>query len=88
MIHLQEAFLNELKSNPKFTVAEYATLYIKHCKLAIEEQLNNGASQKQADAMGNYYTVTVLSGFLGNENKLDRIIALQESMQKESILFR
>jgi len=36
MTELQAALLSELKSNPKFTVAEYAALYKKHNKLAIE----------------------------------------------------
>jgi len=79
MTHLQEEFLNELKSKAKFTVAEYAALYKKHSKLAIEHEENNGASTHQAKAMGNYYTVTVLSDFVANENLLARIIALHES---------
>lgn len=79
MTHLQEAFLNELKSKPKLTVAEYAELYKKHSKLAIEEEKNNGASEQKAKTMGNYYTVAVLSNFVGNENILSRIIALHES---------
>ena len=79
MTPLQEAFLSELKSNPKFTVAEYAALYKKHSKLAIEHEEQNGASEHQAKAMGNYYTVTVLSDYINSENKLARIIALHES---------
>lgn len=79
MTHLQEAFLSELKSKEKLTVAEYSALYKKHCKLAIEHEENNGADMHQAKAMGNYYTVTVLSDFINSENKLARIIAFQES---------
>ncbi|MCO4844393.1 MAG: hypothetical protein KC427_00075 [Sulfurovum sp.] len=79
MTHLQEAFLSELKSKEKFTVAEYSALYKKHNKLAIEQEENNGASKHQAKTMGNYYTVSVLSDFVGNENLLARIIALHES---------
>ena len=79
MTHLQEEFLSELKSKPKLTVAEYSALYNKHSKLAIEQEENNGANKHQAKAMGNYYTVSVLSDFVGNENLLARIIALQES---------
>ena len=79
MTELQEAFLSELKSKPKLTVFEYAALYTKHSKIAIEHEKNNGASEHQAKAMGNYYTVTVLSDFINSENKLARIIAMQES---------
>ena len=81
MKHLEEAFLNELKSKKKPTVAEYAALYKKHSELAIEEETKNGASEHQAKAMGNYYTVTVLSKFIASENKLARIIALHESKE-------
>jgi len=79
MTHLQEEFLRELKSKEKLTVAEYAVLYNKYSKLAIEQEENNGANKHQAKAMGNYYTVSVLSNFVDNENILARIIALQES---------
>ncbi len=79
MTHLQEEFLSELKSKPKLTVAEYSALYNKHSKLAIEHEKNNGASEHKAKAMGNYYTVTVLSEFIGSENKLARIIHHAES---------
>ena len=79
MTGLQEAFLRELKSNTKFTVAEYAALYKKHIKLAIKQEQMNGASEHQAKAMGNYYTVAILSNFIDNENKLARIIAHHES---------
>ncbi|MFC2074396.1 hypothetical protein ACFLR3_04000 [Campylobacterota bacterium] len=82
MTHLQEKFLDELKSKPKFTVAEYAELYNKHCELAIEQEKNGGASEHQAKAMGNYYTVSVLSDFIGNENVLARVIALYESTKR------
>lgn len=82
MTELQEAFLNELKSNPKFTVAEYADLYNKHSTLAIEDEVNSGADEHRAKAMGNYYTVAVLSNFINNENKLARIIALAETGTK------
>ena len=79
MTHLQEAFLSELKSKEKLTVAEYATLYNKHCKLSIEEEKKNGASENRAKDMANYYTATILSDFIGSENKLARIIALAET---------
>jgi len=79
MTELQEAFLNELKSNPKFTVAEYAALYVKHSKIAIEDEISNGADEQRAKAMGNYYTVAVLSNFINSENKLSRIIAFAET---------
>lgn len=82
MTQLQETFLSELKSDPKFTVADYAALYDKHSKLAIEDEVNNGADEHQAKAMGNYYTVAVLSNFINSENKLARIIAFHESKQK------
>ena len=78
MTQLQEEFLSELKSNPKFTVPEYAALYHKHIKLAMQEEEKNGANEHQAKAMANYYTLTVLSDFVGNQNKLDRILALKE----------
>ncbi|MEA1982470.1 MAG: hypothetical protein U9N39_02905 [Campylobacterota bacterium] len=78
MTQLEEEFLNELKSNPKFTVADYAALYKKHTALAIEDQLKNGADEFKAKAMGNYYTVSILSKFINSENKLSRIIALHE----------
>ena len=80
MTDLQEAFLTELKSNAKFTVAEYAALYKKHRKLAIEHEESKGSDRHQSNAMGNYYTVTVLSDFIASENKLARIIALEESL--------
>jgi len=78
MTDLQEAFLSELTSKVKPTIAEYAELYNKHRKVAIEHEEKNGASEHQAKAMGNYYTVTVLSDFVGSENKLARIIHLAE----------
>lgn len=74
MTQLQEAFLSELKSKPKLKVAEYAALYVKHSQLAIKHEENKGASKEQAKAMGNYYTVSVLSDFVDNENMLGRII--------------
>ncbi|HQS65623.1 MAG TPA: hypothetical protein PLM93_00365 [Sulfuricurvum sp.] len=80
MTQLQEEFLNELKSNPKLTIAQYAELYKKHSQLAIKYQQDNGASESQSKAMGNYYTVTVLSDFIDSENILARIIALHESL--------
>ena len=79
MTPLQEAFLSELKSKAKLSVAEYAALYKKHSTLAIEHEKNSGASEQKAKAMGNYYTVTILSDFVGNENMLGRIIALHEA---------
>ena len=82
MTELQEAFLTELKSNPKFTVAEYAELYKKHSAFAIEDEVSNGADEHRAKAMGNYYTVAVLSNFINSENKLARIIAFAETGTK------
>ncbi|MBT5934811.1 hypothetical protein [Sulfurimonas sp.] len=80
MTQLQEEFLEELKSKEKLTIIEYATLFGKHIQIAIDYELKNGASEHQAKAMGNYYTVTVLSDFVASENKLSRIIALHETM--------
>lgn len=74
MKHLQEEFLSELQSNKKVTVAEYAALYNKHRKLAIEEELKKEVHEKQATAMGDYYTVTVLSDFIDNESLLASIL--------------
>lgn len=79
MTDLQEAFLHELKSKEKLTVAEYAALFDKHIKLAIEEEQMNSAGEHQATTMGNYYAVSVLSNFIDNENILARIIAHHES---------
>ena len=79
MTELQETFLSELKSNPKLTTAEYAALYNKHSKLAIAQEERNGASMHQAKAMGNYYTVSVLSDFIKSDNKLNRILHLSEN---------
>lgn len=79
MTHLQEEFLIELKSNPKFTAAEYSALYNKHRKLALEDEEKNGANPHQAKAMGDYYTVAVLSNFISNENKLNRILHLADN---------
>ncbi|MDF1874380.1 hypothetical protein JHD48_01375 [Sulfurimonas sp. SAG-AH-194-I05] len=79
MTHLQTSFLEDLKSQEKLTVAAYAALLKTHIQRAIAFEENNGASKSQAKAMGNYYTVRVLSDFIANENKLARIIALQES---------
>ena len=80
MTQLQEDFLRELKSKEKLTVAEYAALYKKYRKLAIEYEESKGADMHQAKSMGNYYAVTVLSDFIASENKLARIIALEESL--------
>jgi len=82
MTQLQEEFLHELKSKERFTTAEYAAIFNKYIQLAIEEETCNGAGEKQADSMGNYYTVAVLSNFIDNENKLGRIIAFAESIKK------
>lgn len=78
MTQLQEDFLNELKSNPKFTVAEYAAIYKKHIQIAVEDEEKNGADENRAKKMGEYYTVAILSNFINNENKLSRIIASKE----------
>jgi len=79
MTSLQEEFLNELKSKDKFSIEEYAAIYTKHCKIAIEDEKKNGASPQRAKTMGNYYTVAVLSNFIANENILARIIAAHEA---------
>ena len=79
MTQLQEAFLRELMSIEQLTLIEYAVLYSKYCKLSIEEELNNGASEPRAKTMGNYYTFATLSDFINDNNKLDRIIAIHES---------
>ena len=83
MKDLQDVFRNELKSKKKLTVAEYAELYKKHSLLAIAAELEKGASEHQAKAMGNYYTVAVLSNFVASENVLARILALHESTEKK-----
>ncbi|MBL1242842.1 MAG: hypothetical protein COA39_000325 [Sulfurimonas sp.] len=83
MTNLQDEFRNELKSKDKFTVAEYAALYKTHSDIAIEAELNNGASEHQAKAMGNYYTVAVLANFIASENLLARILALHESTEEK-----
>lgn len=83
MINLQEDFRTELKSKDKLTVAEYVVLYKKHTGLAVQAELNNGASEHQAKAMGNYYTVAVLSNFVASENLLARILALHESSEEK-----
>lgn len=79
MTQLQEEFLRELKNKEKLTVPEYAVLYNKYNKLAIEQEENSGASKHQAKTMGNYYTTSILASFIDNENILARIIALHES---------
>jgi len=79
MTREQEAFLSELKSNEKFTVEQFAALYKKHIALAIAHEESKGVPIHQAKAMGNYYAVTVLSKFIDSENKLARIIAIEES---------
>jgi len=78
MTQLQEAFLSELKIKPSLRASEYAVLFNKYSKLAMEEEVNNGASEQQAKTMGNYYAVTVLSDFVDNENLLARIIHLSD----------
>lgn len=80
MTDIQEAFLIELKSNENFTIAQYAELYKKYSKLAIENEENNGAGIHQAKTMGKYYTTHILSDFIASENKLSRIIALEETL--------
>lgn len=80
MTDLAQAFLNDLKSKEKLSVAEYAKFYTKHSKLAIEHEEQNGASKHQAKAMGNYYTVTVLSNFVKSDHLLNRILAFKEKV--------
>ena len=81
MTPLQEEFLSELKK-AKPTVAEHSSLYNKYNKLAIEQEKNNGTSERQAKTMGDYYVVSVLTDFVGNEHKIDRIIAFKEPKKK------
>ncbi|MDF1876753.1 hypothetical protein JHD47_02865 [Sulfurimonas sp. SAG-AH-194-L11] len=83
MIDLQEEFRNELKSQDKLTVAQYAALYKTHSDIAIQYELDKGVSEHQAKAMGNYYTVAVLSNFVASENLLARILALHEASEEE-----
>ena len=78
MTQLQEAFLNELKSSSSLTAKGYADLFNKYSNLVIEEEVKNGASEQQSQAMGNYYVVSVLSDFLKNENLLARVIHLSD----------
>jgi len=80
MNQLQEMFLGELKSDKKATLLQYAVLYKKYTELAIEEEINNGASKARADAMRHYYSIATLSDFIDSDKTLDRIIALQESL--------
>ena len=82
MTHIQEQFLGELKSKEKFTVAEHSALYIKYNKLAIEQEQNNGATERQAKTMGDYYVASVLDDFIGDEYKITRIMAYKEPKKK------
>jgi len=83
MTKLQEAFLTELKSKEKRNIIEFASLYSKHTQLAIDYERSKGVSEHQAKAMGEYYTVSVLSDYIRSENKLARIIALKESTSSD-----
>ena len=82
MTHIQEQFLGELKSKEIFTVAEHWALYVKYNKLAIEQEQNNGATERQAKTMGDYYVASVLDNFIGNEHKIARIMAYKEPKKK------
>ncbi len=79
MTQIQTEFLNELKSHEKLTAPQYAVIYKKYNELAIEEEVNNGAGGHQAESMGNYYTLCILSNFIGNENTVTRIIDIAKS---------
>lgn len=80
MKHLQEAFFAELDGQGKLTHKEYADIYMKHRSIAIEAQINKGAKKYQANSMGEYYTVSVLSGFLNNESILEEVMNLTEKL--------
>lgn len=78
MTDLQNEFLGELKSKKELTVAEYATIYNKYCKVAIEHEVKKGAGEHKAKAMGNYYIDAVLTDFINNQSLLDQIIDLKK----------
>jgi len=82
MTHLQEEFLRELKSKEKLTVSEHSALYKKYNILAIEQEQKNGASERQAKTMGDYYVATILNDFIGDEYKIARIMAYKEPKKK------
>jgi hypothetical protein len=79
MTEIKEAFLNELKSKPKLKVAEYSEMYTRYRELAIVVQEESGASKPRAKAMGNYYTITILSDYLDNDHLIARIIEYTEN---------
>ena len=74
MTQIQEEFLDELKSQKKLSAAKYAIIYKKYNELAIDKEVSNGATKSQAKSMGDYYTLYILSNFIGNENTVTRII--------------
>ncbi|SFV71200.1 hypothetical protein MNB_SV-13-6 [hydrothermal vent metagenome] len=81
MKHLQEAFFAKLESQDKLTSEEYAVLYMTHRNIAIEAQREAGANEYQAKTMGEYYTVSVLSGFLNNETVLEEVMDFTEKLE-------
>jgi len=80
MKHLQEAFFTELNTAQTLTREEYAVLYMRHRNIAIEAQREAGANEYQSKTMGEYYTVSVLSGFLNNESILEEIMDFTEKL--------
>ena len=74
MTEIQEEFLSELKSQEKLTAAKYAVIYKKYNELSIEKEISSGATKSQAKSMGDYYSLYILSNFIGNENTVSRII--------------
>jgi hypothetical protein len=83
MKELQEAFFVELDSKEKRSSQEYAELYNKHTNIAIEEESKNGANTYRAKTMGNYYTISVLSGFLNNEMILEEVMEISEALNRK-----
>lgn len=80
MTDLQKEFLDELQSKEKLTAAKYAVLYKKYNTLAIEHEISNGAREHQAKSMGNYYTLCILSNFIGRESTVTRIIDIAKGI--------
>lgn len=81
MTDLQEEFLNELKSKEKLTASKYALIYKKYNLLAIEEEKSKGARDYQAKSMGDYYTLNILSDFIGKEDTVTRIIDMAKLLK-------
>lgn len=82
MTPLQKEYLKELESHEILTVSKHAAIYQKYNKLAIEQEYKKGASDNQAKTMGDYYVFCVLSDFIVDEYKVDRIVAFKELEKK------